>query len=112
MKLITALIQPEKFDDIRQALEKFGVDGMTASEAQGYGRQHGHVEVYRGKEYDIRLIPKIRLEVLATDDRTEDIVDLIISTANTGSAGDGKIWISAVDEVIRVRTGERGETAI
>lgn len=112
MKLITALIQPEKFDDIREALEKFGVDGMTASEAQGYGRQHGHVEVYRGKEYDIRLIPKIRLEVLATDERTEDIVDLIISTANTGSAGDGKVWISTIDEVIRVRTGERGETAI
>lgn len=112
MKLITALIQPEKFDDIREALEKFGVDGMTASEAQGYGRQHGHVEVYRGKEYDIRLIPKIRLEVLAAADRAEDIVDLIISTANTGSAGDGKIWVSTIDEVIRVRTGERGVTAI
>lgn len=112
MKLITALIQPEKFDDIREALEKFGVDGMTVSEAQGYGRQHGHVEVYRGKEYDIRLIPKIRLEILATADRAEDIVDLIISTANTGSAGDGKIWVSTVDEVIRVRTGERGVSAI
>lgn len=112
MKLITALIQPEKFEDIRQALEKFGVDGMTASEAQGYGRQYGHVEVYRGKEYDIRLIPKIRLEILAATDRAEDIVDLIISTANTGSAGDGKIWISTIDEVIRVRTGERGVSAI
>lgn len=112
MKLITALIQPEKFDDIRTALEKFGVDGMTASEAHGYGRQHGHIEVYRGKEYDIRLIPKIRLEILVADDRAEEIIDLIISTANTGSAGDGKIWVSTIDEVIRVRTGERGIAAI
>ena len=112
MKLITALIQPEKFDDIRRALENFGVDGMTVSEAQGYGSQHGHVEVYRGKEYDIRLIPKVRLEILADADRAEDIIDLIIATANTGSAGDGKIWVSSVDEVVRVRTGERGLSAI
>lgn len=112
MKLITALIQPEKFEEIRAALEGFGVDGMTVSEAQGYGRQRGHVEVYRGKEYSVRMVPKMRLEILADSDRAEDLIDLIISTANTGSTGDGKIWVSPVEQVVRVRTGERGISAI
>ncbi|WP_237188125.1 P-II family nitrogen regulator [Rothia nasimurium] len=112
MKLITALIQPEKFEEIREALESYGVDGMTVSEAQGYGRQKGHIEIYRGKEYSVQMISKLRLEILADTDRAGDIIDLIIATANTGSAGDGKIWVTGVDEVVRVRTGERGVSAI
>ncbi|WP_421082968.1 P-II family nitrogen regulator [Rothia nasimurium] len=112
MKLITALIQPEKFEDIREALEGYGVDGMTVSEAQGYGRQKGHIEIYRGKEYSVQMISKLRLEILAASDRANDIIDLIIATANTGSAGDGKIWVTSIDEVVRVRTGERGVSAI
>lgn len=112
MKLVTALIQPEKFEDIREALENFGVDGMTVSEARGYGRQGGHTEVYRGKEYKVKLIPKARLEILADDAQADDIIDIIISTANTGSAGDGKVWVSTIDEAVRVSTGERGLAAI
>lgn len=112
MKLVTAILQPEKFQDIRQALEEFGIKGMTVSEAQGYGQQGGHVEVYRGKEYRVNLLPKVRLEILTDDSQALDMVDLIIATANTGSAGDGKIWVTTVDEAIRVRTGERGEAAL
>ncbi|GGH58672.1 P-II family nitrogen regulator [Rothia aerolata] len=112
MKLVTAILQPEKFQDIRQALEEFGIKGMTVSEAQGYGQQGGHVEVYRGKEYQVNLLPKVRLEILTDDSQALDMVDLIIATANTGSAGDGKIWVTTVDEAIRVRTGERGEAAL
>lgn len=112
MKLVTALIQPEKFEDIKTALENLGVDGMTVSEASGCGRQGGHTEVYRGKEYKVRLIPKARLEILADDAQADDIIGIIIATANTGSAGDGKVWASPVDEVVRVSTGERGLAAI
>lgn len=112
MKLVTAIVQPEKFSDIRAALEDFGIQGMTVSEANGYGRQMGHKEVYRGQSFTVNLLPKIRIEILTTEERAVDIVDLIISTANTGSSGDGKIWLTNVDEAIRVRTGERGETAI
>ena len=112
MKLVTALIQPEKFEDIKIALENLGVDGMTVSEASGYGRQSGHTEIYRGKEYTVRLIPKVRLEILADDAQADDIVGVIIATANTGSPGDGKVWVSPVDEVVRVSTGERDLAAI
>lgn len=112
MKLVTALIQPEKFEDIKIALENLGVDGMTVSEASGYGRQGGHTEIYRGKEYTVRLIPKVRLEILADDAQADDIVGVIIATANTGSPGDGKVWVSPVDEVVRVSTGERDLAAI
>ncbi|MDQ4490682.1 P-II family nitrogen regulator [Sinomonas sp. ASV486] len=112
MKLITAIVRPEKLDVIREALEAYGVQGITVSAASGYGQQRGYTEVYRGAEYSVDLLPKIRIEVLATDDQTDDILDVIITTSNTGRAGDGKVWTVDVHEAIRVRTGERGAAAI
>ncbi|EMQ96683.1 P-II family nitrogen regulator [Paeniglutamicibacter gangotriensis] len=112
MKLVTAIIRPEKTDLIRDALESYGVQGMTISQASGYGRQRGHTQVYRGAEYTVDLLPKVRLEILVDDNSCDDILDVLISTANTGIAGDGKIWVTQVEEVIRVRTGERGLAAV
>lgn len=112
MKLITAIVRPEKLDVIREGLEAYGVQGVTVSAASGYGQQRGYTEVYRGAEYSVDLLPKIRIEVLATDDQTDDILDVIITTSNTGRAGDGKVWTVDVHEAIRVRTGERGAAAI
>ncbi|MEH0109127.1 P-II family nitrogen regulator [Tersicoccus sp. MR15.9] len=112
MKLVTAIIRPEKVDDIRSALESYGVRGLTVSHASGYGRQRGHTEVYRGAEYTVDLLRKTRLEILVPDHSAADIVDVLVSTANTGRAGDGKVWITPVEESIRVRTGERGDAAV
>lgn len=112
MKLVTAIIRPEKTDLIREALESYGVQGMTISQASGYGRQRGHTQVYRGAEYTVDLLPKVRLEILVDENSCDDILDVLISTANTGIAGDGKIWVTQVEEVIRVRTGERGMAAV
>ncbi|MFF5790483.1 P-II family nitrogen regulator [Paeniglutamicibacter sp. NPDC012692] len=112
MKLVTAIIRPEKTDMIRAALESYGVQGMTVSQASGYGRQRGHTQVYRGVDHTVDLLPKVRLEVLVEDALCDDILDVLVSTANTGNAGDGKIWVSHVEEVIRVRTGERGMAAV
>ena len=112
MKLVTAIIRPQKLDAIRNSLESYGVQGLTISQASGYGRQRGHTEVYRGAEYTVDLLPKIRIEVLVTDEQADDIVDVLVATANTGHAGDGKVWLVDVQEAVRVRTGERGEAAI
>ncbi|MDO4917312.1 MAG: P-II family nitrogen regulator [Rothia sp. (in: high G+C Gram-positive bacteria)] len=112
MKLITAIVQPERFLDIRGALELFGVQGMTVSEAQGYGQQLGHIEVYRGKEYEVNLLPKARIEILTTEDRVQEIIEVIMNAAHTDSSGDGKIWVTHIDEVVRIRTGERGNSAV
>lgn len=112
MKLVTAIVRPERIDEVRDALERFGVNGMTVSQANGYGQQRGHIEVYRGAEYNSDLLPKIRVEVLATDDLVDGIVDAIISGASTGQFGDGKIWTVDVSQAVRVRTGERGASAI
>lgn len=112
MKLIVAVIKPFKVDDVKAALKARGVDGMTVSEAQGFGRQRGHTEVYRGAEYDVDFVPKIRLEVLVSDERCEEIVASIVESAQTGSIGDGKVWVQPVESVIRVRTGERGDDAL
>lgn len=112
MKLVTAIVRPERIDEVRDALERFGVNGMTVSQANGYGQQRGHVEVYRGAEYNSDLLPKIRVEVLTADDLVEGIVDAIISGASTGQFGDGKIWTVEVSQAVRVRTGERGASAI
>ena len=112
MKLITAVIKPFKVDDVKEALQAFGVNGMTVSEASGFGRQRGHTEVYRGAEYTIDLVPKIRLEVLVDDSEVESVIETIVKAANTGSIGDGKVWSSPIDTVVRVRTGERGPDAI
>ena len=112
MKLVTAVIKPHKWEDVREALETFGVTGMTVSEVSGYGRQKGHTEVYRGAEYDIALVPKIRLEIVVNDEDVETIVDAIVRTAATGRIGDGKVWVAPVESVVRVRTGDRDDAAI
>jgi nitrogen regulatory protein P-II 1 len=112
MKLITAIVKPAKVDDIKVALQAAGVAGMTVSETRGFGRQKGHTEIYRGAEYTVDFIPKVRIEILAEDSEAGSIVDLIVATANTGSIGDGKVWVTPVDTVVRVRTGERGGDAL
>ena len=112
MKLVTAVVKPHKWDDVRAALEMAGVTGMTVSEVSGYGRQKGHTEVYRGAEYDIALVPKIRIEIVIDDADSEDVVGIITKTAQTGRIGDGKVWVSPVDTVVRVRTGDRDQAAI
>ena len=112
MKLVTAIIKPFKLDDVKTALQDFGVDGMTVSEASGYGRQGGHTEVYRGAEYTVDLVPKVRLEVIVEDHDVEDVVTLMITSAQTGRIGDGKVWVSPVETVVRVRTGDRNAAAI
>ena len=112
MKLITAIVKPFKLDDVKEALHAAGIKGMTVSEASGFGRQRGHTEVYRGAEFVVNLVPKVRLEVLVADTAVENALNLIEKAAHTGAIGDGKIWTTTVDQVIRVRTGERGSEAI
>lgn len=112
MKLITAVIKPHKLDEVKAALETFGVQGMTVSEASGYGRQRGHTEVYRGAEYTVDLVPKVRLEVLVDDADVLEVVDVIVKSAQTGRIGDGKVWTTAIEDVVRVRTGEHGADAL
>ncbi|NBN91441.1 MAG: P-II family nitrogen regulator [Actinobacteria bacterium] len=112
MKLITAIIKPAKFDEVKDALRAAGVKGMTVSEVSGVGRQGGHVEVYRGAEYPIDLISKIRIEILAENKDVDSVINTIVKAASTGSIGDGKVWATPVDNVVRVRTGEKGEAAI
>jgi nitrogen regulatory protein P-II 1 len=112
MKLVTAIVKPFKLDDIKVALETQGIHGMTVSEASGYGRQRGHTEVYRGAEYTVDLVPKVRIEVLVDDADVDTVVDSIVAVAQTGRIGDGKVWVMPVEQVIRVRTGERGPSAL
>lgn len=112
MKLVTAIIKPGKLDDLKEALQAVGVLGMTVSETKGYGRQKGHSEVYRGVEYTVDLNPKIRIEILAQDFEVENLIKVILENANTGTIGDGKIWVTPVETVVRVRTGERDGDAI
>jgi nitrogen regulatory protein P-II 1 len=112
MKLVTAIIKPFKLEEVKEALTAIGINGLTVSEASGYGRQRGHVEVYRGAEYTVDLVPKVRIEVLADDDISDRVVDAISEAARTDRIGDGKIWVVPVDRVVRVRTGEQGPDAI
>jgi nitrogen regulatory protein P-II 1 len=112
MKLIVAVLKPFKLDEVKEALKALGVHGMTLTEAQGFGRQRGHTEVYRGAEYEVEFVPKIRLEVVVDDGQVDDVANAIVDAAGTGKIGDGKVWILPVDEVIRVRTGERGAEAL
>jgi nitrogen regulatory protein P-II 1 len=112
MKLITAIVKPFKLDDVKDALHAAGIKGMTVSEASGFGRQRGHTEVYRGAEYTVDLVPKVRLEVLVDDKDANSVVDVIVKAASTGSIGDGKVWTTPVEQVVRVRTGEKGPDAI
>ncbi|MFE6688365.1 P-II family nitrogen regulator [Streptomyces sp. NPDC057743] len=112
MKLITAVIKPHRLDEVKDALQAFGVHGLTVTEASGYGRQRGHTEVYRGAEYTVDLVPKIRIEVLVEDAEAEELVEVVVKAARTGKIGDGKVWSVPVEEAVRVRTGERGPDAL
>ena len=112
MKLVTAIVKPFKLDDVKQALHDIGVAGMTVGEVQGHGRQHGHTEVYRGAEYVVDFVPKVRIEVVVADDDVQEVVDRVVEAARTGEIGDGKVWTTAVEDLVRIRTGERGPDAI
>ncbi|MFE6969728.1 P-II family nitrogen regulator [Isoptericola sp. NPDC057653] len=112
MKLVTGVIQPHRLDDVKSALEAAGLRGMTVSEASGYGRQKGHTEVYRGAEYTVDLVPKVRVEVLVADGDAPTVVDVVVKAAQTGRIGDGKVWTTSLDDVVRVRTGEHGDAAL
>ncbi|MFT5032471.1 MAG: nitrogen regulatory protein P-II 2 [Bacteroidia bacterium] len=112
MKLITAVIKPFKLDDVRAALSDVGVQGITATEVKGFGRQKGHTELYRGAEYVVDFLPKVKLEIAVPDDQVERVIEAVSQSAHTGKIGDGKIFVSALEQVIRIRTGEAGEEAI
>ena len=112
MMLVTAIVKPFALGDVRAAFERMDIAGMTVSEASGYGRQRGHTEVYRGAEYTVALLPKVRLEILVDDEDGDDVVDVIVRAARTGKIGDGKVWSVPVETVVRVRTGERGQEAL
>ena len=112
MRLVTAVLKPFKLDDVKTALESFGVQGMTVSEVQGFGRQRGHTEVYRGTEYTVDFVPKVRVEVLVDDGEAEPVAQAIVAAARTDKIGDGKVWITPVEQVIRIRTGEMGGDAL
>ena len=112
MRLVTGILKPFKLDDVKTALESFGVQGMTVSEVQGFGRQRGHTEVYRGAEYQVDFVPKVRIEVVVGEIEAARVVDAIVEAASTGQIGDGKVWVTTIDEIVRVRTGERGDDAL
>ncbi len=112
MKLITAIVKPFKLDDVREALSETGVSGVTVTEVKGFGRQKGHTELYRGAEYVVDFLPKAKIEVAIADNQVDQAVEAIIKAANTGKIGDGKIFVSALDQVVRIRTGETGEEAL
>jgi nitrogen regulatory protein P-II 1 len=112
MMLVTAIVKPFKLDDVKEALREASVQGMTVTEVRGFGRQRGHTEVYRGAEYTVEFVPKVRIEVLTDDSDAERVADLIVGAARTDQIGDGKVWITPVQTVIRVRTGERGQDAL
>ena len=112
MRLVTAIVKPFKLDDVKSALETLGVLGLTISEVRGYGRQKGHTEVYRGAEYTVDLVPKVRVEILVDDLDADKVVETVVEAARTGKIGDGKVWVTPVESVVRVRTGERGADAL
>jgi nitrogen regulatory protein P-II 1 len=112
MKLVTAIVKPFTLEDVKSALERIGVLGMTVSEVQGFGRQKGHTEIYRGAEYSVDFVPKIRVEVVVDEAQVDKTIDAVVEAARTGKIGDGKVWVTPVETVIRVRTGERGLDAL
>jgi nitrogen regulatory protein P-II 1 len=112
MKLITAVVKPFKLDDVKAALEVLGVQGLTVSEVQGFGRQRGHTEVYRGAEYTVDLVPKVKVEVVVDDADADKVVDSVVEAARTSKIGDGKVWVTNIEAIVRVRTGERDSDAI
>ena len=112
MKLVTAIIKPFKLDEVREALAEVGVTGLTVTEVKGFGRQKGHTELYRGAEYVVDFLPKVKIEVVVKDDQVESAIDAIVKSARTGKIGDGKIFVTSVEQVIRIRTSETGEAAV
>ena len=112
MKKVEAIIKPMKLEEVKEALEEIGIHGMTITEVRGFGRQKGHIEVYRGKEYEVRFLPKIKIELIVKSEEVEQVVETIINSARTGKVGDGKIFVYPVEEVIRIRTGEKGKNAV
>ena len=112
MKVVVAIIKPFKLDDVKEALEGLGVQGMTVSDARGFGRQRGHTEVYRGAEYQVDFVPKTRIEIAVDDDQVDEVVKAIVTGAKTDSIGDGKVWVFPAEQVVRIRTGERGPDAL
>ena len=112
MKLVMAVIKPHRLDEVKEALRDIGVAGMTSVEAQGFGRQRGHTEIYRGAEYQVDFVPKVQVEVMADDDQVQGIIDAILKSARTGKIGDGKIWVLQAEQVYRIRTGEMGPDAV
>ena len=112
MKQVTAIIKPFKLDEVREGLAELGVTGLTVTEVKGFGRQKGHTELYRGAEYGVDFLPKIKVEVVVADDRVEAVIDAIVKSAHTGKIGDGKIFVSSIEQVIRIRTGETNESAV
>lgn len=112
MKLVTAIIKPFKVDDVKEALKGAGVNGMTVSEVKGFGRQGGHTETYRGSEYQIDFVPKMKMELVIDDGDVDRVVDVIVKAASTGKIGDGKVWVTSVEQIVRIRTGEHGAAAI
>ena len=112
MKLVTAIVKPHKLDEIKEALQEMGVQGLTVSEVRGYGRQRGHTEVYRGAEYTVEFVPKVKLEILTDDMQVNDVIDAVVKHAQSGQVGDGKVFVTAVEKIVRIRTGEEDAVAL
>ena len=112
MKLVTAIVKPHRLDEVKEALREIGVEGLTTTDVEGFGRQRGHTEVYRGAEYQVDFVPKVKVEILVNDDEAQGVVDAVVKAARTGKIGDGKLWVTEVEQVLRIRTGERGPDAI
>jgi nitrogen regulatory protein P-II 1 len=112
MKLVVAIVKPHRLDEVKESLREIGIQGLTTTEVEGFGRQRGHTEVYRGAEYQVDFVPKIKIEVVAEDDQVQGIVDAITKAARTGKIGDGKIWVTPIEQVVRIRTGEMGPDAL
>ncbi len=112
MKKIEAIIKPFKLEDVKEALSEIGIQGMTVTEVKGFGRQKGHTEIYRGSEYTVDFLPKVKIEIVVDDERASEVVDTVVKTANTGKIGDGKVFVSPIEEAVRIRTGERGDEAV
>jgi len=112
MKLVTAIVKPHRLDEVKDALREIGVNGLTTADVEGFGRQRGHTEVYRGAEYQVDFVPKVKVEILVADDQVQGVVDAVVKAARTGKIGDGKLWITEAEQVIRIRTGERGPDAV
>jgi nitrogen regulatory protein P-II 1 len=112
VKLVTAIIKPHKLDEVKEALQGAGIAGLTVSEVRGYGRQRGHTEIYRGAEYTVEFVPKVKLEILSTDAAVDAVIEAVVSAARSGEVGDGKVFVTSVDAVVRIRTGETGDEAV